>query len=85
MRWPRYASYILLKFYISKTNASETYVGVTFADEVRDHLASLRLWHNCEISRFSRKYCRIVKTFTVPIRHFSRISKIVLNNPRKKI
>ncbi|CAF4161885.1 unnamed protein product [Rotaria socialis] len=33
MRWPRYGAYIVLKYFISKTNKSETYVTVHFDGE----------------------------------------------------
>ncbi|UJR13380.1 hypothetical protein I4U23_000396 [Adineta vaga] len=33
MRWPKYASYILMKYFVSKTNPEETYVSVNYADE----------------------------------------------------
>jgi hypothetical protein len=36
MRWPKYAAYIFLKYFISKTNPSETYVTVNFAGEVSE-------------------------------------------------
>jgi hypothetical protein len=38
MRWPKYAAYIFLKYFISKTNSSETYVTVNFAGEVSEWL-----------------------------------------------
>ncbi len=34
MHWPQYAAYILIQYYISKTNPNETYVTVNFAGEV---------------------------------------------------
>jgi hypothetical protein len=34
MRWPKYAAYIFMKYYISKTNPSETFVAVNYAGEV---------------------------------------------------
>jgi hypothetical protein len=33
MSWPKYASYIFMKYYISKTNPKETYVAVDYAGE----------------------------------------------------
>jgi len=36
MRWPTYAAYILIKYYISKTNSNETYVTVNYAGEVSE-------------------------------------------------
>ncbi len=36
MRWPTYAAYILMKYYISKTNPNETYVTVNYAGEVSE-------------------------------------------------
>ncbi|CAF1156285.1 unnamed protein product [Adineta ricciae] len=33
MRWPKYASHILMKYFISKTNPKETYVAVNYAGE----------------------------------------------------
>ncbi|CAF4009183.1 unnamed protein product [Rotaria magnacalcarata] len=33
MRWPRYGAYIVLKYFISKTDKSETYVTVHFDGE----------------------------------------------------
>jgi hypothetical protein len=38
MRWPKYAAYIFMKYYISKTNPKETYVAVDYAGEVRRRL-----------------------------------------------
>ncbi|CAF0739599.1 unnamed protein product [Rotaria sordida] len=35
MRWPKYASYILIKYFISKTNPDETYVTVKFDGEAQ--------------------------------------------------
>jgi hypothetical protein len=35
MRWPQYAAYILIKYFISKTDSNESYVTVDFAGEVR--------------------------------------------------
>ena len=36
MHWPKYATYLFLKYFISKTNPSETYITVHFAGEVRN-------------------------------------------------
>lgn len=36
MRWPDYASYILMKYYASKANPSETYVAVDYATQVNN-------------------------------------------------
>jgi len=35
MRWPDYAAYILMKYYISKTNPNETFVAVNYAGELQ--------------------------------------------------
>ena len=34
MRWPKYAAYIFMKYYISKTDPNETFVSVNYAGEV---------------------------------------------------
>lgn len=34
MRWPKYATYIFMKYYISKTDPNETFVSVNYAGEV---------------------------------------------------
>lgn len=36
MRWPEYAGYIFLEYFVSKTNPDETYVTVNFAGEVNE-------------------------------------------------
>jgi hypothetical protein len=34
MRWPKYAAYIFMKYYASKTDPNETFVAVNYAGEV---------------------------------------------------
>ena len=34
MRWPKYAAYIFMKYYVSKTDPKEAYISVNYADEV---------------------------------------------------
>ncbi|UJR33986.1 hypothetical protein I4U23_021401 [Adineta vaga] len=35
MRWPKYAAYIFLEYFVSKTNPDETYVTMNFAGELQ--------------------------------------------------
>ena len=45
MRWPKYATSIVIKYFISRKDLTETYVTVTFAGEVSDlfHTATSNL------------------------------------------
>jgi len=44
MRWPKFASHILIKYYISKTNPNEAYVVVNSAGEVCRMIFFLKLY-----------------------------------------
>ena len=44
MRWPTYASHLLMKFYVSKSDPNQTFVTVDYAGEVnRDREDSLSI------------------------------------------
>jgi hypothetical protein len=65
MRWPKYAAYIFMKYYVSKTDPKEAYVSVNYAGEVsrtNPHLKFITFL-------FSHKYCPIVIVIIVPIQH----------------
>ena len=34
MRWPKYAAFIFLRYYVSKSNPEETFVTVNYAGQV---------------------------------------------------
>ena len=36
MRWPKYAAFIFLEYYISKSNPEETFVTINYAGQVSD-------------------------------------------------
>lgn len=68
MRWPKYATYLFMKYYISKTNPNETFVVVDYASQVSRVIIDILLILN-SCSFFSHKYCRIVIVIIVLIQH----------------
>jgi hypothetical protein len=73
MRWPKYAAYIFMKYYISKINPNETYVAVDYAGEVRRRLIKFLLILKCLFCFSSHKSYLIVIVIIVLIQYLQRI------------